>query len=228
MWGDDWIKVDKKMLIVPGYLKLKKRLDDRFRDFEKCGISRSEIMEAWKKCGVAGIHLDAFMIGRTPSKLDSYDEVPEGWADRYGDQAYWISMKELEPGEIRAEVKRLAKEYPFPRIKPSEFYRTLYYYEIAHTLPRSGHYLIEFCWIKGTEKYWKPWERIIFEGKAWRWAVKMAKRRNPKIRVLYRTVDIKRKQAILRHLEKQRKEEEKQRTIELAKREKGQALRKAA
>lgn len=73
--------------------------------------------------------------------------IPEGWKDRYGtDVGYWITLRKMERSEIWAAVKEIAKEYPAGgwgiKIRPREFYRALFFHEVAHTLPICGRFLL--------------------------------------------------------------------------------------
>lgn len=199
----------------PDYLEFQEDLRDQFRYLRKVGIPKNDLREAWEKCAVRLITFTNWLPGRKNSEINERDGC------------YFIEIEKKESEEIRAAIKQLSQKYPEAsgiKIKPRGFYRVIFYYEVAHTVARSGRFLFEFLRIKATDKLWKPWERHRFERKAWLWAVNMARRKNPKIRVLYRAADEKKKLRFHHWILK----EDKKYRIELAKKEKDQALKKVA
>jgi hypothetical protein len=159
-------------------------LKDQFKQLKKIGIFERDLQEAWEKCAVRGIEfLSPFMWcpRRGWAEITGMDRAPEGWKERYGsDVGYWIDFKKQEPSEIRRIVKELAIEYPNGwgiKIKPSEFYRVLFFHEVAHTLPICGLFLNELCAMSKEE-------RLELEHQAWLWGLEMARQKNPEIKVL--------------------------------------------
>jgi hypothetical protein len=201
----------------PDYLEFQKALKDQFRWLKKIGISENDLREVWEKCRVKHLSFTNWLPGR------KYAEIID---DKHGaETGYFIEIEWKEPEEIKAAIRQLPLIYREARgikIKPSKFYRVLFFYQVAHTVSRCGRFLFEFLRIKATDKFWRPGERYRFERKAWLWAVKMASRKHPEIRILYRTADKKKKLKFHRWMLKQDKIYRK----ELAEREK--TLKKAA
>jgi len=173
---------------MPDYLELQKDVRDQLRHFEKLGISPKDLLEAWEKCGVRGIEFkSAFMFSprRGWGGIEGMEGAPRGWEERYGSNVgYLLTIQKEELSEIREAVKELTKEYPDGwgiKIKPKEFYRVLFFHEVAHTLPICGRFLNELAAMKAEE-------RMKFEQEAWFWAVRMAREKNLKIRILYPSV----------------------------------------
>jgi len=204
------------------YLELQEDLKNQFKHLQKLGIFKKDLMEAWKKCGVRGIKFSQFLIGRRLAEIEGMDGAPEGWKNRYGtDVGYWIEFQKQEPSDIRRIVKHLAREYPEGwsiKIRPREFYRVLFFHEIAHTLPICGRFLNELSAMSREE-------RLKFEHEAWLWGVKMARQKNPKIRILHPSV---KKENKLEHSNYCQWYELLKRHDEIRKREKGEAMKKAA
>ena len=199
------------------YLEFQKALKDQFRWLKKIGISKSDLMEAWEKCRIRSISFTNWLPGGKHVEIN----------DKQGAEGieYIIEIEKKEPKEIKAAVKQLSQKYPEARgikIKPSEFYRVLFFYQVAHTVSRCGRFLFEFLRMKVTDKFWGSGKRYRFERKAWLWAVKMARRKHSEIRILYRTADRKKKLKFHRWMLKQ----DKKYREELAEREK--ILKKAA
>jgi hypothetical protein len=181
----------------PDYLEFQKDLKDQFGQLRKAGITERDLTEAWEKCGVMGINFtsDTYRMGRSWATIEGFRKecprddgcngVPDEWKKRYGtDAGYWIEFQKKDASEIREAVKQLAKKYPDSwgiKIKPKEFYRVLFFHEIAHTLPICGRFLNELMVMEVEE-------RVKFEQEAWVWAVRMARQKDPKIRILYRSI----------------------------------------
>lgn len=177
--------LDPNKFCFPDYLEFQKDLKDQFRLLKKLGISKKDLMEAWEKCGVKRIKfLSPFMYspGRGWGRIWGDQGAPDGWKERYGsDVGYVVEFQKLEPSEIRNATKEIAKKYPTEgwsiKIKPKEFYRVLFFHEVAHTLPICGRFLNELASMPVEEK-------LRFEHEAWVWAVEMARQKGSKIRIL--------------------------------------------
>ncbi len=205
---------------ITDYLRVQQLLRDQLKEFRRMGIPMADMMEAWEKCGVKQISFTNWLPG------GKYVEINDQY-ESDSDMRYFIEIEKKEPKEMRAAVKQLWRKYPEAwgiKIKPSELYRVLFFYEVAHTVPRCGRFLFEFLRIKAAEKFWGPGERYRFERKAWLWAVKMARRKHPKIRVLYRTADERKKLEFRRYM----LEQDKIYRLELAERQKAETLAKKA
>ena len=217
--------LDPDKFCFPDYLEFQKDLEDQFTLLKKLGISKEDLMEAWEKCGVKRIKfLSPFMYspGRGWGRIWGDQGAPMGWQERYGmDVGYAIEFQKLETSEIRVAVKELAKEYPDGwgiKIRPREFYRVLFFHEVAHTLPICGRFLNELASMPVEEK-------LKFEHEAWLWALKMARQKSSKIRILYPSV---KKENKLEHSNFCQWYELLKKDDEIRKKEKDEAMKKAA
>ena len=225
--------LDPNKFCFPDYLEFQKDLKDQFRLLKEIGISKEDLMEVWEKCGVIGINFtsDTWRV-RGLGTIEGFKErglvyddctgVPQGWKDRYGsDVGYWIELRKMERSEIRAAVKEIAKEYPEGwdiKIKPKEFYRALFFHETAHSIAICGRFLNELSAMSREE-------RLKFEHEAWLWALKMARQKNPKIRILHPSVKKKNK---LEHSNFCQWYQLLKMDDEMRRRKKGEAMKKAA
>jgi hypothetical protein len=201
------------------FLDVHQLLKNQLTEFRKKGISMADMIQAWEKCRIKQISFTNWLPG---GKYAEIDDNSNG-----SDMEYFIEIEKKDPEEIKTAVKQLSQRYPEARgikINPSEFYRVLFFYQVAHAVSRSGRFLFEFLRIKATEKFWDPGERYRFERKAWLWAVKMARRKHPRIKILYLSADEKKKLKFRRYMLEQDKKYRK----ELAKKEKAEAMKKAA
>ena len=148
------------------------------KEVNKMGISTMDVAEAWLKCGISHISLPDYHYNKPVAWgiVGGWEGgEPPGWKDRYGWFGYQIS---LNPNLDKIKCAKEIKEKFGFEIDPKVFIRTLWFHEVAHTEPISGLTLYEYGDLPQKE-------RLKVEKRCWQWAIEMAKKKDPTIRVKY-------------------------------------------